>query len=575
MSLATRIAQEFNTVRDEMSSLDVSSIVKPTITSPSDGTIDFTGNIVAVYTTSDSYTGVQDYVHWQVSTDNTFDTIDYEYEGSSNLTVFSPDITGSLVTYYVRVKQGSDNHVSVWSSVTSFTTSEVFVETPAVVVTGSPDSVSETPTISTSAFSVYNGTDTHESTDWQVTLPDDTVVWESLNNTANLLSIGVPSSILSESTEYVFKAKHNGTTYGASSWNSTTATTVSAFATAYGVEWDPSTDTYTRTGDTVNTTQIQDLMKRCVLDSSGTVKYYLDPTDSTKKENGDPAIIDGSDGNVMVEIPKFYFKYENTAGVRHWSVSLKQETGYSLHPAFNRGGIEKDYRYYCAYAGRNNGGTLISGSGLVPTANQAIVTFRTQAEANGIGWSLIDWNLLYAVQLLYLTEYADFNTQANLGNGNDTGSDYGMTTGGSNSIGNASSPATNDGTWMSYRGIENWYADLRKFIDGVIVREREYFISNNPATFAFGGDYVTTGVTGSKSNGYISNINNTSSGFIPSEASGSVSTLIPDRYFYSTGVRVVLFGGYAGDGLGCGGFFLHAAFDSDYSSVSVGSGVVF
>ena len=33
-------------------------------------------------------------------------------------------------------------------------------------------------------------------------------------------------------------------------------------------------------------TQIQERMRRCVLNADGTVKYYLDPHDSTKKADG-------------------------------------------------------------------------------------------------------------------------------------------------------------------------------------------------------------------------------------------------------------------------------------------------
>ena len=48
-------------------------------------------------------------------------------------------------------------------------------------------------------------------------------------------------------------------------------------------------------------------MKRCLLLDDGTVNYYLDPNNSLLKEDGTPAVLDGTDGQVMVESPRFYY----------------------------------------------------------------------------------------------------------------------------------------------------------------------------------------------------------------------------------------------------------------------------
>ena len=75
---------------------------------------------------------------------------------------------------------------------------------------------------------------------------------------------------------------------------------------------------------------------------------------------------------------------------------------------------------------------------------------------------------LFAVQTLLFVEIGTFDLKLCLVMVM-TGSDYGMTTGGSNGIGNGSSPSTNDDTWMSYRGIENFYADIPEWVDGINV----------------------------------------------------------------------------------------------------------
>lgn len=355
----------------------------------------------------------------------------------------------------------------------------------------------------------------------------------------------------------------------------------------YGVNWNPTTDTYERTGiaagvalSTSYAGVIQTKMKRCVLNADGTVKYYLSATDSTKKADGSAAIIDGTDGNVMVEIPKFWYKYENVGGVHKWSISGTAQTGYEVHPAFIRGGVEKSFRYYCAYQGYTLSGKLISGSGRVPTASKTRATFRTEAAANGTGWSQIDWNLLIAVQLLYLVEYANFNTQARLGQGITSGGVYTAVTGSSNSLGNASSPSTNTDTqFMSYRGIENWYGQIHKFIDGVNVNERVYYVNNNPATFAddvFTGDYINTGITSATGAGYVKNLVESGKGFVASNTSGgSDSTFVPDRFYESTGMRIMVFGGDASDGAYVGGFYVKVIYTAPGSKSSIGSGLSF
>lgn len=104
------------------------------------------------------------------------------------------------------------------------------VLTPNVSVTGSPSSVGETPTITTSAFATAAPSDTHASTTWRVRRQsDNVVVWQSANNASNLLSITVPAGNLIVNTAYVFEAIHNGTSLGASAVGSLAATTAPNF----------------------------------------------------------------------------------------------------------------------------------------------------------------------------------------------------------------------------------------------------------------------------------------------------------------------------------------------------------
>ena len=104
------------------------------------------------------------------------------------------------------------------------------VATPTVSVSDGPSNVSETPTITTSAFAAIGGSDTHASTTWRIRrISDNVVVWQSLNNTTNKTSIVVPSGNLLVSTNYRAEAIHNGTSLGASGTGTYDFTTRSQF----------------------------------------------------------------------------------------------------------------------------------------------------------------------------------------------------------------------------------------------------------------------------------------------------------------------------------------------------------
>ena len=203
-----------------------SPLHQPIIISPANGTVDYIGSITSTYSTSESFVGVQDWVRWEASTDENFTTLIDSYEGSDNLINWTPAIGGLLylTTVYVRTKQGSDNYLSAWSEVISFTTPNTYITTPTLTVEGSPNKVTLTPLLSGSAFNVYNGVDTLISTDWQVLkASDSSVVWESIGDTVNKTSI--KTGDLVESTSYIFKMRYKGATYGYSQWVQVTATT--------------------------------------------------------------------------------------------------------------------------------------------------------------------------------------------------------------------------------------------------------------------------------------------------------------------------------------------------------------
>jgi hypothetical protein len=346
----------------------------------------------------------------------------------------------------------------------------------------------------------------------------------------------------------------------------------------YGIIWDYASDTSIRIGSG-GYTSIQSMLKRCVMNVDGTVKYYLHKDNSNFKEDGSLAIIDGTDGNVMVEVPKCYIRMQKIGTLNYFEAALEPSDGLVLSPSHSINGVEVEYRYYRAYEGHVLNNKLISGSGRIPSRSINTIDFRNYCKANGENWHMTDW---YLKNLITMLLYIEFNTlipDALIGVGNNTGSDYGLTTGMSNHLGNKSS-LPNAVNYMSYRGIENFYGSMWENVDGINIQNRKVFINtkNNPATFAsdvYTGDYVDSGIILPVSGGeYIKDCNiSPEYGILPSVGGGSNTTRYGDGFWSNTGNRIVYISGSADNGTIGGPSCLNGVNGSSDVYVSLGCGI--
>ncbi|MDD4592506.1 MAG: hypothetical protein PHG06_19075 [Parabacteroides sp.] len=93
----------------------------------------------------------------------------------------------------------------------------------------------------------------------------------------------------------------------------------------YGIQGDLLSNDYklTRVGnlDLHRSLPIQKKLRRYVENLDGSVKYYLHQNDSRLRESGSNAIVDTTDGNVMLEKPEYYFRMEiqGTKWIRAYS----------------------------------------------------------------------------------------------------------------------------------------------------------------------------------------------------------------------------------------------------------------
>ena len=222
----------------------------------------------------------------------------------------------------------------------------------------------------------------------------------------------------------------------------------------------------------------------------------------------------------------------------------------------------------------NTGSGYVSKSGLSPLTNITRSAARTGSKNKGSKWSQYDYASWCAVWLLYLVEFADFDSQSAIGRGNvDSGSK--KNTGGTDSMtyhtGRAS--GSDGSTQVQYRGIEDPWGNVYEWIDGINFNSRAAYICTNPANYADDtqSNYTAAGVT-LASSGWIKDIGFSSSfpwAFLPDTVGGSETTYIPDYLLSSPGWCVLSVGGYYDYGSDAGLFY----FNANYASSSAGSSI--
>lgn len=252
--------------------------------------------------------------------------------------------------------------------------------------------------------------------------------------------------------------------------------------------------------------QVYQNMGRCNVADDGTINAYYGEAGYTE---------DGSNGQVMVKVPKFYYKLDvsqtgDLDGVNirkgRWSIAdVKVDNTWKLHPAFLAadGVTELDYFMYGAFesVGQDSNGTYstsyntstyklgsVGGNAYTPTNNFTRATARTMATNRGTGWYSAGVKQTMAVLMLFAVEYG-FNSQLAVGWGvvsdsaaHKTGETTGNTTSGTRD---------NKTTSVNYRGIENLWGNIWNWIDGLNCNERTPYVCD---TFTF-VDNTSTGYT--------------------------------------------------------------------------------
>lgn len=333
-----------------------------------------------------------------------------------------------------------------------------------------------------------------------------------------------------------------------------------------GVQINYSTGTNTRLAGAIGLTPGESFdkfkmfggRKRCNVANDGTILAYYG--DDNYKE-------DGSNGQVMVYQPKFYYlvvpiAYEpidNEVGgyhlkVANYYVSDTLRPGFKVHPAFiNEDGLEVDYILIGAYEASiydTSASTylkqdeqvadfdkdlLCSIANVKPcsglTQNLTSANVEKLAKNRGEGWHSTSIKDISMEQLLMIIELGTMNTQNGINQGvvsitDNTLYNCAVQTGSTSSLGNATGRATtsigykgadrteytgDSQTSISFRGVENFWGNIWKLIEGLRFWGNTHCLGGQPYVCKdfnytenkMSDNYEAVGFTLPNSNGYI------------------------------------------------------------------------
>lgn len=364
---------------------------------------------------------------------------------------------------------------------------------------------------------------------------------------------------------------------------------------SYGIEFDTSVSSpaCTRIGNLSlhKSLPIHNRMKGCLLNDDGEVVEYLNPANWTGQTR------DGSRGQVMVELPMHYRKFETDGTKRRVRISEYPLPGYHVvgkrYVSAYEATVKRSTTTLCSvvnmdadYRGGNNqadwDGSYRSVLGR-PATQISRINFRNYARKRKSGsteWNCMTYDIHKELYWLFVIEYATLNSQAAFNAQKDSngyaqgGLGDGVTTlesgkwntfnsyypfipcGYTDELGNGtgeveySMPAEYDSSIKKvkvprYRGIENPFGHIWQWTDGINVRISpteensgdglsKVFVCTDPAKFSDSGyDGYTHVGNEARAEGYVKEVIFGEGGEIMPSVVGGGSTTYFCDYLYT------------------------------------------
>ena len=260
-------------------------------------------------------------------------------------------------------------------------------------------------------------------------------------------------------------------------------------------------------------------------------------------------------GGTMVSIPKFWYKITQSGSGMKIQIADGETEGFSVSPAHMDRGDGKGERDV-VYIGRYHCGSSAykSVSGQTPKVSITRSSARSSIHNLGLNIWQSDFAMRFTIWLLYIVEFANWDSQSKIGYGcgNNSGTQsMGYTDSMPYHTGTTQSSRTTYGLGTQYRYIEGLWDNVYDWCDGCYYNSNGLNIINNPNNYSDSSNGVSIGTP---SSGYPSafSVRNTSGIFplfIPTAANGSSSTYSCDNWNFSASSPCLYVGGYYGQNL--------------------------
>lgn len=370
--------------------------------------------------------------------------------------------------------------------------------------------------------------------------------------------------------------------------------------------------------------------KPVALNLDGTIAYYLDPDDYTKKidgtnsdifytllttepsdwstqwkqyyhlDNGEYVLNDDAEaptfaantyykletsftGNFMVQFPKVYFKRYEDANYNYVEVSdRKIGRDFKAYAHLNANGDELDFIYLPMFKGVIQSSKLRSIPGVIPQGGTTASTEVTAAEACGTGWQIWDHSSREMINDLLTLMSKNADGQAKFGKGRESG--Y-----------NASDTVTygklQTGTLIkkgSFYGYSTSYSDVKVFhiegswanryerLQGLLLVDGVYKIKMAPPYNFTGTDFVTLTTAPPTSNNYVRTLATSEYGSVTATVSAQSSSPFKAYFYqYQSETRAGIVGGHCNSGSSCGPRCVNLSNTASNSGWNLGASAIY
>ena len=322
----------------------------------------------------------------------------------------------------------------------------------------------------------------------------------------------------------------------------------------------------------------------CMLRFNGTVDYYLNPNDYTKKADGTTSDVANMNygGNAMMEWPKIYVKRWESNGVYHFRCSdMKVDSDYECWSNYDKNNKDIPHFYTPIFFGSKDGSNrLRSISGQSNFVSNTAQTEVTYAKNNGADiWYTEVLSDRELVNDLLTMMFKSTDLQATAGYGVCSAS-AAIAPGSMNTKG-LFWGAGDKTSGVKVFGMENWWGNIFRRIAGWCISGGTQKVKLTRGTkdgttvgdYNFDGNgYKTISGVNLTRSGYISKMKTESFGRFPMEANGSTTTFEADQVWADSGNGYYAYvGGYWNYDLACGPFYAVLYREPSYTHASVGA----